>query len=59
MSAEEYFAQGVTYYLVPADSPARFGATRERLLDIDPMLFEFVDTIARAEVEAEDMLCPL
>lgn len=42
---EEHFAQGVTYYLVPKDSPPRFGLNQNWVEQNNPRQFRFVKSI--------------
>lgn len=54
---EEYFAQGVTYFLVPADSPARFGLNQTWLTSGDPDLLNFVQSIESASGDLDKIGC--
>lgn len=55
----EYFAQGVTYYLVPSTSPARYGVNRAWLPKNDPDLFNFIQSIDSAGGDLSKITCPL
>jgi hypothetical protein len=48
VNSKEFFAQGVTYYLVPADSPERFGLNQSWLPKYDPQQFDFIKSIDAA-----------
>ncbi|MBL7714382.1 MAG: peptidylprolyl isomerase [Bdellovibrionales bacterium] len=41
----EYFAQGVTYWLVPGDVPSRFGLNRQWVKKNDPDQMSFIESI--------------
>jgi hypothetical protein len=54
---EEFFAQGVTYYLVPTDSPARFGLNRNWVVNHDPALYHFISSIEQAHGDLSQISC--
>ena len=56
---KEYFAQGVTYYLVPASSPARYGINASWLPKNDPDLYKFIQSIDAANGDHHKITCPL
>jgi hypothetical protein len=56
---EEHFAQGVTYYLVPSDSPARFGLNQSWLTQNNPEQFSFIQAIDQAAGDMNKISCPL
>ena len=55
---QEYFAQGVTFYTVPADAPIRYGLTRERVAEVDPALLTLIQSIADASAPLPAIACP-
>jgi hypothetical protein len=54
---EEHFAQGVTYYLVPADSPKRFGLNQTWLVEHNQEQLAFVKSIEAAAGTLEKITC--
>lgn len=54
----EYFAQAVTYYLVPESSPQRFGLNRRWSLQNDPKMHELVERIQKASGQIDQIACP-
>jgi hypothetical protein len=54
---EEHFAQGVTYYLVPSDSPKRFGLNQTWLVQHDPEQLNFIESIEAAAGDFERIAC--
>lgn len=54
---EEHFAQGVTYYLVPSDSPSRFGLNRSWLIRNNPDQLRFVQSIDQARGRLDLIKC--
>ncbi len=54
---EEHFAQGVTYYLVPKDSPPRFGLNQSWVETNDPKQFRFVQTIDNSDGQLQRVSC--
>lgn len=56
---EEHFAQLVTYYLVPADSPKRFGLNRRWLETNDVPALEFIQSIELSQGNISHITCPL
>ena len=55
----EYFAQGVGYYLVRKDAPARFGITVQWLIDNDPDLYNFIVSIDKSNGFIKKVGCPV
>jgi hypothetical protein len=55
----EYFAQGVAYYSVPVSSPVGFGLTRQWLVDNDPDLYSFLQTLEAATTPLDSIVCPV
>jgi hypothetical protein len=55
----EYFAQGVTYYNIPEDAPARFGVNRGWLPAHDPDLLAFVQSVETATGSLDALACPI
>lgn len=58
-NVKEYFAQGVTYYLVPADSPARFGINVSWIKKNDPDLYNFIVSIDSSNGDLKKIICPI
>lgn len=56
---EEHFAQSVTYYLVPPDSPQRFGLNRNWLETHDTDELAFIQSIEASDGHLERVRCPL
>lgn len=54
---EEHFAQGVTYYLVPADAPSRFGLNQAWVKTNNPQQFNFVESIDLARGDFSKIAC--
>lgn len=54
----EYFAQGVTYYQIPADAPARYGINQLWIIKNDPELFRFLEIIDRSHGDLNSVSCP-
>ena len=54
---EEHFAQGVTYYLVPADSPARFGLNQNWVKRNNSAQFDFIQSIDYANGDFSKITC--
>ena len=54
---EEHFAQGVTYYLVPADSPARFGLNQMWVKRNNSGQFDFIQSIDFARGDFSKINC--
>jgi hypothetical protein len=55
---EEHFAQGVTYYLVPDDSPSRFGLNQNWVRQNNPQQFNFIKSIDEARGDLKKINCP-
>ncbi len=55
----EYFAQAVTYYLVPETSPQRFGLNRTWSLKNDPQVHALVQSIEKANGDVNQIKCQL
>lgn len=55
----EYFAQAVTYFLVPADSPKRFGLNRLWFEKNDPQILNFVEQVNSVSGDVAKLKCPL
>lgn len=55
----EYFAQGVTYFLVPSDSPKRFGLNQSWISKNDPKQLAFVRSIEESQGDLEKISCPI
>lgn len=53
----EHFAQGVTYYLVPSDSPARYGLNMNWLKENNPSQLSFIQSIEQADGRAQLATC--
>lgn len=54
---EEHFAQGVTYFTVPVDSPARFGLNQNWVKRNNPAQFNFIDSIDLARGDFNKISC--
>ena len=54
---EEHFAQGVTYYLVPADSPSRFGLNQSWVKRNNSAQFDFIRSIDEARGDFSKIYC--
>ncbi len=54
---EEHFAQGVTYYMVPTDSPARFGLNQTWVERNNLKQFNFVQSIDTARGDFSKINC--
>lgn len=54
---EEHFAQGVTYYLVPPDSPQRFGLNQKWLVEHNPQQLAFIQSIESAAGDLNRISC--
>ena len=55
----EYFAQGVAYFMRPADGPKRFGLNVQWLIDNDPNLYAFLQNIQAAAGNVNAITCPV
>lgn len=55
----EYFAQGVTYALIPETAPARFGLNRSWLPAKDPDLYRFIQSIESAQGDVSKINCSI
>ncbi|MES2769921.1 MAG: hypothetical protein V4596_12320 [Bdellovibrionota bacterium] len=55
----EYFAQGVTYYLIPADMPSRYGLNQSWAIENDPHLHQLVLSIDNAKGDFSKIKCPI
>lgn len=58
-NVEEYFAQGVTYFMIPVDSPARYGLNSSWLPVNDLDLFNFIISINSSDGKVEKIECPI
>lgn len=58
-NSREYFAQGMTYFLVPADAPARYGINVSWYPQNDPDLYRFMLSIEDAKGDFRKIRCPL
>ncbi len=56
---EEHFAQLVTYYLVPSDSPKRFGLNRRWLETNDGFALLFIQSIDASKGAIGNITCPI
>ena len=54
----EYFAQGVAYFMIPSDSPARFGINSSWIPKNDPHLWAFLNTLQSAAGDLKKVQCP-
>jgi len=54
---EEHFAQGVTYSLIPSDSPKRFGLNRSWLERNNPEQLRFIDSLENAKGDWNQVRC--
>lgn len=54
----EYFAQAITYYLIPADSPARFGTNQSWYPKHDPDMYKFIQALEAANGNLTSIKCP-
>lgn len=54
----EYFAQAVTYYLIPPDSPARFGTNQSWYPKHDPDMYKFILALEAANGTLTSIKCP-
>lgn len=48
-NSTEYFAEGVTYFVVPANRPRRFGTNAGHVQKVDPDLYNFIRTVEAAQ----------
>lgn len=55
----EHFAQGATYYMIPEDSPKRFGLNRSWLVKNNPQQLAFIESIEKAQGHLNQIVCPL
>ncbi len=55
----EYFAQGITYYLIPEQAPVRYGTNRSWAKKNDSDFYLFVDSIEKAGGDLEKIKCPI
>lgn len=55
----EYFAQGVSYYLIPEEAPSNFGLNRQWYRQNDPQLLKFIKSIDEAQGNLRNIECPL
>lgn len=55
----EYFAQAISYYLIPKGSPARFGLNAEWIENNDPDMFRFIKNIENANGDIKKVSCPI
>lgn len=55
----EHFAQGATYYMIPSDSPKRFGLNRAWLENNNPLQLQFIKSIEDSKGELSKIMCPL
>jgi tetratricopeptide (TPR) repeat protein len=53
----EYFAQGVTYYMVQDDAPRAFGLTQRWVKENDPKLHQLLVAVAAGDLDA--ISCPV
>lgn len=58
-NSREYFAQGVTYFLIPADAPARYGINVSWYPKNDPDLLRLIQSIQEAKGDLGRIRCPL
>ncbi|MGZ3720705.1 MAG: hypothetical protein ACXWR1_20225, partial [Bdellovibrionota bacterium] len=56
-NSKEHFAQGVTYYLVPADAPERFGLNQSWLPRNNKLQFDFIQSIDGAGGDVAKIRC--
>lgn len=54
----EYFAQAVTYYSIPENSPQRFGLNRSWSRQNDPAMHALVESIQKAGGQIDQISCP-
>lgn len=54
---EEHFAQGVTYYLIPKDSPPRFGLNQSWVEQNHARQFRFVQSIDTSDGQLQKISC--
>lgn len=55
----EYFAQGIGYYLIPADFPVRYGTNVSWFQKNDSELYQFMVSIDQARGDLEQIKCPV
>lgn len=55
----EYFAQGISYYLIPTDSPPRYGTNGSWFQKNDPEFFQFMVSIDQAGGDLDKIKCPI
>ena len=55
----EYFAQGITYYLIPENFPERYGTNISWSKKYDPDLYKFMVSIDQANGDLKKILCPI
>lgn len=55
---KEYFAQAITYYLIPPDSPARFGINASWYPKYDPDMYQFILSIEASGGDINAIRCP-
>lgn len=56
---KEYFAEGVTYYMVPENFPARYGLNQGWAKVNDPDLFQFLVSIEKSNGDGTKIQCPV
>ena len=55
----EYFAQGITYYLIPESFPARYGVNQGWAKNNDPDLHLFLMSLDQAQGDLDKIACPI
>jgi hypothetical protein len=58
-NSREYFAQGITYFLIPEDAPSRYGINVSWYPENDPDLYRLMQSIALSEGVFSRISCPL
>lgn len=58
-SMGEYFAQGISYYLIPENSPARYGTNVSWFQKNDPDFYKFMFSIEKANGAISKIVCPI
>lgn len=58
-TVKEYFAQGITYYLISPQMPARYGLNASWFQKNDPAFFSFMASIENSKGDLNQITCPL
>jgi hypothetical protein len=55
----EYFAQAISYHLIPEGSPARYGLSGAWIKKNDPDMYEFIKRIEASKGDISKISCPI